>query len=225
MLLRVGSTIIKVDDQLEDQVLAPVSCATATVAACYRQIGNVAGKRVLIFGAGMLGVTASAFAAAHGAADVVIVDRDADRLLTANRFGATHTIPWRNDSSELIAMLEDRTQGNRFCVVIELSGNPDAVQIAFQAAGVGGRVVLAGSVMPSPPVSVDPETIVRGCLAVFGVHNYAPIDLQTAVHFLQRWHGEYPFASLVARTDSLQDVNKSFQFAIRQRPVRIAVRP
>ncbi|MDI5976085.1 alcohol dehydrogenase catalytic domain-containing protein, partial [Amycolatopsis magusensis] len=57
-----GTTIVAVPDGLPDVVASPASCATATVAAALAVPGDLAGRRVLVAGAGMLGVTAVAMA-------------------------------------------------------------------------------------------------------------------------------------------------------------------
>ena len=87
VLLQAGSSVIKIERDLPDEVVCPVNCATATVAAALRNAGNLSRKRVLIFGAGMLGLTATAFAKSLGAAKVAICDRTDQRLERATQFG------------------------------------------------------------------------------------------------------------------------------------------
>jgi alcohol dehydrogenase len=71
---------------------------------------------------------------------------------------------------------------------------------------------------------VDPEAVVRRCLRVAGVHNYAPRHLREAVRFLAENHGRFPFAELVARTFPLDAADEAFRFAEAEKPVRVAVR-
>lgn len=84
--------------------------------------------------------------------------------------------------------------------------------------------MLVGSVSPTTPIDFDPEKIVRGLIGIHGVHNYQPGDLLAAVQFLDQHHDRFPFASLVSRTFSLTDVPAAFDFASRNRPIRVAVR-
>ena len=81
-----------------------------------------------------------------------------------------------------------------------------------------------GAVLPTPVVAVNPETVVRRCLTVSGVHNYAPWHLQYAIDFLADNHARFPFAGLVGRAFDLDDVAAAFRFAESERPVRVAVR-
>ena len=210
-LLQAGTAVVKLPSELPDAVACPANCATATVAAAVRSAGDLAGKRVLVFGAGMLGLTTCAFATVAGAADVSLCDVNEERLAQGARFGAT-------------SLLRTVTTDN-YDSVFEMSGHPPAVQSAMNAANIGGTIVLVGSVSPAGTVAVDPERIVRRLLSIHGVHNYRPGDLVTAVRFLEEHHHQFPFAELVQKSFSLADVNEAFQFAVKNRPIRVAVIP
>lgn len=187
VLLPGGTTIAVVPDSLDDAAAAPAACATATVMATLEAAGELAGKRVLIGGAGMLGLTAVA-ACAEAGAHVQVVDLDADRLALATRFGATPV------------------DGGTVDVAIDYTGSTNAVSQALSRLGVGGILVLAGSVLPGPAFSVDPESVVRNWLTITGVHNYEPRHLYQAVDFLYRTAHRYPWQTLVAAPVPLEDL-------------------
>lgn len=196
-LLVPGTVIVAVPDSVPDAVAAPASCATATVAAVLdaAAIGSRCEPRVLITGAGMLGVTAVAMAKEMNAW-VAVSDPDPARQSTARRFGAD-------------LVVGDATPVPTVDVAIELSGNPEAVEACLSRLDVGGRAVLAGSVATSRPVAIDPERLVRNLLTVVGVHNYRPHHLQAAVDFLTANHDSYPFLDVVgpaADLDNLDDL-------------------
>jgi len=178
-----GTSVVAVPDGLPDAVACPASCATATVAGALAAAGPLGGRRVLVTGAGMLGVTASAMATQAGA-HVVVVDPDPRRRLQALRFGAAEV----RDAGEPVGEAD---------VALELSGRPAAVQACLDALAVGGTAVLAGSVSPGDPIPLDPQWLVRGLRTVVGVHNYRAADLQGATDFLAAHHRTYPFAELV----------------------------
>ncbi len=78
-LLFPGTTVVAVPDTVPDEVAAPASCATATVAAAVAAAGSLQpGMRVLVTGAGMLGITATAMLTQFGL-DVVVLDPDRSR--------------------------------------------------------------------------------------------------------------------------------------------------
>lgn len=225
ILLRPGTAVVKLPFDLPAEVICPVSCATATVAAAYRVSRSVEGRTVLILGAGMLGLTAAAMAETMNAERVIVCDVDPARLSQVKQFGADDTVEWVANSDQLRERLQQASGRDSFDLILELSGSPDAVDAAIQLAGVGGEVVLVGSVMKSQSVSIDPESVVRRCLSMHGVHNYAPEDLRTAVKFLIANHSHYPFAELVRDSYQLADINLAIETALQERPVRVAIRP
>ena len=173
-----GTAVARVPETMPDAVAAPAACATATVMAALEAAGAVHGRNVLIVGAGMLGITAAAAATERGAT-VRILDREPERQRAACGFGAH----------------ED--DGGSTDVAIDFSGASSAVQSALSRLDTGGRLVLAGSVSPGPPITVDPEAVVRNWLTVTGVHNYEPRHLHQAVAFLHDTVDKYPWESLV----------------------------
>jgi putative phosphonate catabolism associated alcohol dehydrogenase len=206
-----GTAIVEVPDDVPDVVASPASCATATVAAVLRAGGELTGRRVLITGAGMLGVTAVAMAATAGAR-VVAVDPDPVRRERAVRFGA-HEVTADAAGTEPVD------------VAVELSGVPSAVAACLEALDVGGVAVLAGSVSPGDPVPMDPERLVRGLHTVVGVHNYGPADLRDAMDFLAAHHRRYPFAELVGGPFALDDLDRAIVAARAGTAPRQAVAP
>ena len=209
-----GTKVVVVSQAIPDSVLAPASCATATVAAACRTAANVRGARVLIFGAGLLGLTACAMAKTLGADSISVCDLSPERLSWAARFGADHTLDW-NTFQQRCAPAYD--------AIFEMSGNASAVTAALSTADVGAAIVLVGSVRPSPAVEVFPEQLVRRVLSVHGVHNYLPQDLLAAVEFLEASAAKFPFAEVVARSVALDQIHSAL--ASTQSAIRIAITP
>lgn len=222
-----GTPIVKLGETLSDLEACPAGCATATVAAAMRSCSRIEDRSVLIFGAGMLGVTAAAMAKWHKARSVIVCDIDHSRLQRAQQFGATHVVAWNPDSGEFEARIREITGGGGegVDVVLELSGSADAVEVAPRLLGIGGELILVGSVSPSRSVAIDPERVVRGLLKIHGVHNYAPEDLSQAVRFLTECRSQYPFESLVEQTFALTDINGAVAAATESNACRVAIRP
>ncbi|MFI7292001.1 zinc-binding dehydrogenase [Streptomyces anulatus] len=206
-----GTAVVAVPDGVPDAVASPASCATATVAAALAVAGPLEGRRVLVTGAGMLGLTAVAMAVTAGA-EVAAVDPDPARREQARLFGAAEVLDG--------ALLPEEAD-----VALEFSGRSSAVQVCLDSLGVGGTAVLVGAVAPDDPVRVDPERLVRGLHRVVGVHNYRPEDLLTAVEFLAAHHDSFPFADLVEGRFALGDVGAAFEAARLRAAPRQAVAP
>lgn len=213
MLLRMNSAVAIVDPALSDAEACPANCATATVAAAMRLAGSVTGKRVRITGAGMLGLTAAAMSMFRGATHVEIRDPDLSRRSRASDFCPD------------AAVLEPDHEAADADVVFECSGAAAAIEKSFHSLAIGGTMVLIGSVLPGPPVSLDPERIIRRCLTIRGIHNYTPEDLQAALDFLIRSHDRFAFDQLVERTFPLADINAAVAWAMEQQPIRVGILP
>ncbi len=233
--LLAGTAVVKVPAELPDAVAAPAGCATATVAAALRASqwavgsGQWAEKQqeraallptdvVVVFGLGMLGLTACAWADSLGAT-AVACDVSDSRLSQAARFGARHVAK----PDALAELVKSLTGGRGADLALELSGSAEASRAALNVLRTGGTAVWVGAVSPTEPVAVFPEAVVRHCLTLTGVHNYAPPDLAAAVAFLAANHTRYPFAELVPKAFPLSAVNEAFKFAEAERPVRVAV--
>jgi putative phosphonate catabolism associated alcohol dehydrogenase len=221
-LLARGTTIVELPETMPLEVAAPAGCATATVVAAFDAAQGVDGRSVLVFGAGMLGLTACAFAKQHGAGRVVAVDPDPERRALAQRFGADEALA----PARVFAPERDGGRFDRgFDRVFEFSGHRDACAAAVDAGGLGADVVLVGAVFPDAPIEVSAERVVRGLLHLHGVHNYAPVHLSRAVAFLAQAHRRYPFAELVAGWVGLDEVDQAFARASAGTAVRVGVRP
>lgn len=228
-----GSDVVRVPEDIPAEVLAPASCATATVVAALDAVARpLAGEIVVVSGCGMLGLTAIAMAQAAGAV-VVGVDPDARRRRQARDFGAVLTCSpgtarlrsavSKAATSRAAASSSGEATTGGFAAAFEMSGSSEAVAALLATADVGATIVLVGSVFPAPPVSFDPQQLVRKLLTVTGVHNYRGEQLLRAVEFLtQADHTR--FASLVGGTVSLADAASALS-APAARAARVGVRP
>ncbi|MDQ4215660.1 alcohol dehydrogenase catalytic domain-containing protein [Microbacterium sp. ASV81] len=219
--LRGGTAIVRVPEALPAAALAPVSCATATAwaavvrAAALRgrllsQPTALAGERVVVFGAGLVGLTAAAIAASHGAT-AVVADPNQGRRAFAARFGLTAVDP-------------DAVATESADIVVEASGH--AVPAALDAADVGGAAILVGSVFPADPVPLDAERIVRRLIAVAGVHNYTGAQLHAAAAFMAGSGRAYPFADAVGAVHPLAQVDAALAEASGpDAPLRVGLTP
>jgi predicted dehydrogenase/D-arabinose 1-dehydrogenase-like Zn-dependent alcohol dehydrogenase len=95
------------------------------------------GEAVCVLGAGLIGALTQRLALADRAGEVTVVAVSRRREATARAGGASRFLVAGEDD-ELIGALAAP-------VVIDATGDPDAVTLAVRAAGPGGRVVVLGS--------------------------------------------------------------------------------
>jgi len=111
------------------------------------------GERVLVVGAGPIGLAATAFCKQRGA-HLTIVDSRDDRLAFARQsLSADHTVPLSEQTRE---QLNASTDGEFFDVVFDATGNPKAMEAGFSYVAHGGRYALISVVSADIRFS-DPE--------------------------------------------------------------------
>jgi alcohol dehydrogenase len=223
VILPHGTGIVALPKELPDEVACPANCAIASVAAGLRMAQGCRDQIVLVQGAGMLGLVACAMAREGGARAVICCDVSSERLALAKRFGATHISG--ADPVQLRALTQEVSDRRGVDVVLELTGSPDAIEAGLPLLAIGGRYIWMGTVAPTRPINLNPESIVRGLINVHGVHNYIPDDLVTAVNFLTAFHRSYPFGDLVSRTFPLEMVDQAFAVALNKSIIRVALKP
>lgn len=96
---------------------------------------------VAVVGAGPVGLLSAQALAATGVARVLVLDRDADRLVLASRAGAATVDVGRRNPQTAVA---DLTGGRGADVAIDAVGHPDAFATALDVVRRGGRVVVVG---------------------------------------------------------------------------------
>lgn len=124
----------RVPDAVSDDAAALLEPLSVAVWAVQRS-GVTVGSRVLVTGAGAVGLLTAQAARAFGASEVVVTDVDADRLAVAGSQGAT-TVDVSVTSLASVGFEPD--------VLVECSGNARATWDAVGTVARAGRVVLVG---------------------------------------------------------------------------------
>lgn len=221
-ILRAHTPIVKIDEALPLPAAAIINCAVATVAGALRLAGDLVGKNVLISGAGMLGMIACAMSKTRGAAKVIALDINEERLDQAAKFGADMGLIAREDIRQELAEVLGESQP--FHTIIELSGAASAMEQTLGMLSVGGAAVWVGATFPQRDLQVNAEKIVRGLWTIKGLHNYNREDFVAAVQFMEQNHRNFPFASMVYDRFVLDEVNEAFACGLEQNPFRVGLR-
>ncbi len=149
-----------IPDDMSDDAAAlcePLSVAIATV----RKAGVTAGSRVLIAGAGPIGIATVQTAVAFGATEVIVSDLDPERREVATKFGATTVLDTREQ--DVSALHVD--------AFVDASGAPAAVVAGIHAVRPAGTVVLVG--MGAAEMTLPVQVIQNRELVLTGVFRYA----------------------------------------------------
>ncbi|HEV8376440.1 MAG TPA: L-threonine 3-dehydrogenase [Candidatus Polarisedimenticolia bacterium] len=127
---------------------------------------DVSGKTLVVLGAGPVGLLAIGVAKASGAATIFATDVSDYRLGLARSMGATYAFNPKKD--RVVEAILDITHGDGVDVVIEMSGNPEALSQGFKVLAPGGRLSLLG--LSHGPVRIDlnNEVILKGA-RIYGI--------------------------------------------------------
>lgn len=149
-----------VPDVMSDDAAALCEPLSVGIAAI-RKAGIEGGSRVLIAGAGPIGIVVAQLARAYGATDIVVSDPDQSRRDQAMAFGATTVL------DPTVQRIGDLGVD----AFIDASGAPAAVAAGIGAVRPAGRVVLVGSGAES--MELPTQLIQNRELVLTGVFRYA----------------------------------------------------
>ena len=156
--------------------------------------GRVSARdRVLVVGAGPIGLGVALFARQSGA-QVIVFDRAADRSESARSIAGVDTVP--ADAGPLDAGLPD---GAGFDVVFDATGSPPAMERGFDYVAHGGRFVLV-SVVKEPITFMDPD-FHRKEMSLFGSRNATAEDFQRVISAHR--DGQIPIDRLITHRTGL----------------------
>lgn len=223
-ILRSNTALIKIPAAIPLKVAATISCAHSTVMGALRIAGDIAGKRVLVFGAGLLGLSCLAMCKEAGAAQIGIVDPDPARLHWGEKFGADAAFTFPAAAANPETPAAAARPWPEADIVFDMTGNPQAMQLGTASLAVGGIAIWIGAVYPAPPVPVDAQLVVRKLLQIRGLHNYNYEDFVKATEFIENNYRKYPFENLVEKEYPLEEIETAFAFASNDKPVRVGIK-
>ena len=163
------------------------------------------GDRVLVVGAGTIGVLAAIAAKSRGA-KVWICDVAPKKLEYALRFGLDGTI--LNDGPEALGKAVDHiTDGNGFDVTVECVGLPSTLQNCLDAACFGGRVAVIG--VGKHNIDLDFTIIQKKELNIFGSRNALTRDFEALIDTVKAQN--LKLDDVVTNVYDFQDAAKAFE--------------
>nr|CAH0111454.1 unnamed protein product [Daphnia galeata] len=188
----------------EGALLEPLSVA---VHAC-RRAGVTIGQKILICGAGPIGLVCLLTAKAMGASSVIITDISESRLEVAKTLGADHTLLVGQEDAETLSKQVAGKLGQPSDVTIECSGAESSIRLAIFGTKSGGVVVLVGlgpAEIKVPIVNAAVREVdIRG---IFRYANCYPTALQLVAS------GRVNVKPLITHRFSLEETVKAFETA------------
>jgi threonine 3-dehydrogenase len=174
-----ASNIWKLDPAIPEHygaILDPLGNAVHTVLA-----GPIAGQTVLVTGCGPIGLMSIAVAKACGSSTVFATETNENRRAMAKKMGADVVL---NPAAEdAVARILAETGGTGVDALLEMSGNPTAIQQGFKALRAGGRASLLGIPTENVPLDLVNDVIFKGATVqgIYGRRMYGTWVQMTAL--------------------------------------------
>lgn len=163
------------------------------------------GDKVLVVGAGTIGVLAAIAAKAKGAV-VYLSDVSAGKLELAEKFGVDGTL-LNSSPEEFARQVAELTNGNGFDVTIEAVGLPSTFQNCIDAACFGGRMVLIG--VGKKNLDFNFTLIQKKELNVYGSRNALKKDFLELIDLVKE--GKAPLDQIITNLYPFRDAAKAFE--------------
>jgi len=145
-------TAIPSDMKLD--VASLLGCAVTTgLGIVFNNAAMQPGQSIAIFGVGGVGVNVVQGAALVNAYPIVAIDLYDSKLEWAAAFGATHTVNAREGGLETV--LKGISGGRGFDVVVDVTGNTQVRQLAYNLTSNTGKTIFAGVPSYEERITID----------------------------------------------------------------------
>jgi threonine 3-dehydrogenase len=200
-----ASNIWKLDASIPEHygaILDPLGNAVHTVLA-----GPIAGQTVLVTGCGPIGLMSIAVAKACGSSTVFATETNENRRAMAKKMGADVVLNPAAEDAVLRILAE--TNGTGVDALLEMSGNPTAIQQGFKALRAGGRASLLGIPTENVPLDLVNDVIFKGATVqgIYGRRMYGTWVQMTAL--LKA--GRLDLEPLFGERESLEEFENAFR--------------
>ena len=210
--LRPGQAVFKVPENVSDELAAPANCALAQVIEGLERGNAGPGDRLVIQGAGGLGVNAIAVARERGVSQVIVIDGVQGRLELALAFGADEVIDLNEyaTADDRVRRVLELTEGDGADLVMELVGQASVLPEAIRMLAHGGTLLEIGNISQGQTVLLDPSQLVHGGKTILGMMWYRPESLRAALQLLSESAGKYPFDRILSHRYPLAEIDQAF---------------
>lgn len=206
---------IPLPDDLEDKWAALIEPMSTPVHAV-RRAGNLKGKRVVVLGAGPIGLF-TAIAALHaGAERVVVADILPSKMDRAIRLGAHGS--FNSSSPRAVEEALEALQGKAH-VVFDCVSRESTVHLAIEVLNKGGSLMTVG--VPSGPTLVDLDLVQDRELTIMGNLMFVREDVLAAIELLRQ--KPFPHEEVVTATFDIEQAADAFLVSDDPEQVKVLI--
>lgn len=187
---------------MEAALAEPLAVAVHAVS----RSGLAGGERVVVFGAGPIGILTALVARHCGAEQVLVSEPSEERRRVAEGLGFD-TVPSGADPVEAVLAA---TGGEGADIVFDSAAHPSVAAALGKAVTVQGTVVLVG--VYKKPTEVDLQALTFAENTVVGVRVYTRADVEKAVELLES--DVLKLGRLPVEVFALEDIDQAFEKAM-----------
>lgn len=181
------------------------------------------GDVVVIVGSGPIGCLHVRLARARGAARVILIDLNAERLAQAAALVKPDLTIVSGETDPVAAVL-DATNGRGVDVVITAAASPTAQEQGLRMLARRGRLSLFGGLAKDAPnITVDANLVHYRELTIVGVNGSSPAHNKQALELIAS--GAVPVADLITHRLPLDRVLDAIDIVARGEAIKVTIEP
>lgn len=212
-------SLVKIDRDFPLEKAALFGCGVLTgVGAVVNTAAISPGETVAVIGLGGVGLSAVLGAIAAGAAEVIAIDVNAEKLALAASLGATATFNSREEGCA--EKVREATRGGVHAT-IETAGVIPALELAYAITRRGGQTVTASLANPAARFAVQQVSLVAEERTIRGSYLGGGVPSRDIPRYM-RLHelGRLPVDRLLTGRAKLDEINEAFDLLAEGRTVR-----
>jgi len=200
---------------LEEAALTePLACVVNSIENCDIGLGD----KVLIVGAGPMGLLNLLIVQLKGASQIIISETMEERREIASKLGALTVNPLKNNLSSFV---HQYTEGRGADEVIVAVGNSKIAEAVIGLARPGGRVILFGGFPGSSSLTFDPNLVHYDQISIIGGSGFSPQQFKQAAELIK--HCKINLKQIITHRFTLNEIGKAFDLSIAQKGLKIAI--
>jgi L-iditol 2-dehydrogenase len=213
-----ASKVLKLPARMNLEHGAMIEPVAVAVHALSRA-GDIAGRKVLVLGAGPIGNLVAQAAKGMGAAKVMITDLSVFRLDKARECGVDYCVD--TAKNDLAGVIREHFGEAKADVILECVGSPQTIQQAVAVARKGTDIVVVGVFGDKP--TLDMGTVQDRELRLIGTLMYQEPDWKKAIELVEK--GTIQLQPLITDHFAFADYKKAYEYidAHRERAMKVMI--
>jgi threonine dehydrogenase-like Zn-dependent dehydrogenase len=224
--MKPGVKMIKLPKELTAETFIGGGCGLVTALHAVDMAEIRLGESVVVLGAGPVGQSVVAFASLSGAGEIIAVGAPQQRLVFAQRMGATATLGLDMPAAARLEVARRLTGGRGPDVVIEASGAAEAVRDAVDMVRDGGRVIVCGHYTDNGSIEFHPHwQLNRKHIALKGCWGSRYDHFHRAVELTARYGDQKPWREMVSGRFTLEHANEALHAVEHRTAIKAVITP